>query len=191
MNIDYGAFLYNAVIIPTTLKLIKIEKMQNKNIHAVSLGILLIILWILLSNHYTPLLMSLGFFSVVLVIWLTLRMDIIDHESYPLYLNVRALLIYLAWFVKEIFVSNIYVCRLILNPAMPISPAIISLRSNQPSDLARAILANSITLTPGTVAIGVDGDITTVHAITKDAATSLLQNSMSDKVAALVSRTEE
>jgi len=93
--------------------------------------------------------------------------------------------------LKEIFISNIYVCRLILSPAMPISPTVIALRSSQSSDLARVIFANSITLTPGTVTIDVDGDITEVHAITEEAATSLLQGSMDSKVTALESRSEE
>ena len=165
--------------------------MQNKNKHAISLGFLLAILWLLLSGHYTLLLISCGLLSVMLVVLLALRMDVVDHEGHPLHLNPKALVIYWCWLLKEIFVSNIYVCRLILNPAMPISPTVIALRSSQSSDLARVIFANSITLTPGTVTIDVDGDITEVHAITEETATSLLQGSMDRKVTALESRSEE
>jgi len=165
--------------------------MQNKNKHAISLGFFLAILWLLLSGHYTLLLISFGLLSVMLVVLLALRMDVVDHEGHPLHLNPKALVIYWCWLLKEIFVSNIYVCRLILNPAMPISPTVIALRSSQSSDLARVIFANSITLTPGTVTIDVDGDITEVHAITEETATSLLQGSMDRKVTALESRSEE
>jgi len=165
--------------------------MQNKNKHAISLGFLLAILWLLLSGHYTLLLISFGLLSVILVVLLALRMDVVDHEGVPLHLNPKALVIYWCWLLKEIFVSNIYVCRLILNPAMPISPTVIALRSSQSSDLARVIFANSITLTPGTVTIDIDGDITEVHAITEETATSLLQGSMDSKVTALESRSEE
>ncbi len=164
--------------------------MNNINKHAISLGLFLAVIWLLLSGHYTLLLISFGLLSVALVVLLALRMDVVDHEGHPLHLNSKALVIYWCWLLKEIFVSNIYVCRLILSPAMPISPTVIALRSSQSSDLARVIFANSITLTPGTVTIDVDGDITEVHAITEDAAKSLLQGSMDDKVTALESRSE-
>ena len=164
--------------------------MNNKNKHAISLGLSLAVLWLLLSGHFTLLLISFGLLSVVLVVLLALRMDVVDHEGHPLHLNLMALLIYWCWLLKEIFVSNIYVCRLILNPSMPISPTVIALRSSQSSDLARVIFANSITLTPGTVAIDVDGDITEVHAITEEAAKSLLDGPMDGKVTALESRSE-
>jgi multicomponent Na+:H+ antiporter subunit E len=140
--------------------------MNSTNKHAISLGLFLAVLWLLLSGHYILLLISFGLFSVALVVLLALRMDVVDHEGHPLHLNPGALVIYWCWLLKEIFISNIYVCRLILDPAMPISPTVIALRSSQSSDLARVIFANSITLTPGTVTIDVDGDITEVHAIT-------------------------
>ena len=165
--------------------------MKNINQHAISLGLLLAVIWLLLSGHYTLLLISFGVLSVALVVLLALRMDVVDHEGHPLHLNSQALVIYWCWLLKEIFVSNIYVCRLILSPAMPISPTVIALRSSQSSDLARVIFANSITLTPGTVTIDIDGDITEVHAITEETATSLLQGSMDRKVTALESRSEE
>ncbi len=165
--------------------------MNNINKHAISLGLFLAVIWLLLSGHYTLLLISFGLLSVALVVLLALRMDVVDREGHPLHLNSKALVVYWCWLLKEIFVSNIYVCRLILNPAMPISPTVIALRSSQSSDLARVIFANSITLTPGTVTIDVDGDITEVHAITEETATSLLQGSMDRKVTALESRSEE
>ncbi len=162
--------------------------MDNINKHTISLGLSLIVLWLLLSGHYTLLLISFGLLSVMLVVLLALRMDVADNEGHPLHLNMKALVIYWCWLLKEIFVANIYVCRLILNPAMPISPTVIALRSSQSADLARVIFANSITLTPGTVTIDVDGDITEVHTLTKDAARSLLEGSMDGKVTAIESR---
>ena len=164
--------------------------MTNKNKHAISLGLFLIALWLLLSGHYTNLLISFGLISVILVVLIALRMDVVDHEGHPLHLHPKSLVIYWCWLLKEIFVSNIYVCRLILSPTMPISPTVIALRSSQISDLARVIFANSITLTPGTVTIDIDGDITEVHAITEETARLLLQGSMDAKVTALDTRSK-
>ncbi len=165
--------------------------MNNINKHIVSTGLFLLVLWLSLSGHYTLLLIAFGVVSVMLVVWLALRMDVVDHEGQPLHLDLRALLNYWCWLLKEIFVSNIYVCRLILHPAMPISPTVIALRSTQSTDLARVIFANSITLTPGTVTIDVDGNVTEVHALTEELARSLLDGSMDSKVTALEKSSEE
>ena len=162
--------------------------MNNINKHAISLGLSLIVLWLLLSGHYTLLLISFGLLSVMLVVLIALRMDVVDHEGHPLHLNLRALVIYWCWLLREIIVSNINVCRLIINPSMPISPTVIALRSSQSTDVARVIFANSITLTPGTVTIDVDGDITEVHALTEEMARSLLEGTMDGRVTALESR---
>lgn len=165
--------------------------MNNINKHAISLGLFLLVLWLLLSGHYTLLLIAFGLLSVTLVVVLALRMDVVDHEGTPLHLDLKALAIYWCWLLKEIFISNIYVCRLILNPSMPISPTVIALRSTQATDLARVIFANSITLTPGTVTIDVDGNVTEVHALTEALARSLLDGSMDSKVTALEKNFEE
>lgn len=63
--------------------------MKNKNKHAISLGLFLVVLWLLLSGHYTLLLMTFGLISVMLVVFLALRMDVVDHEGHPLHLNLR------------------------------------------------------------------------------------------------------
>ena len=55
--------------------------MNSKNKHAISLGLFLVILWLLLSGHYTTLLISCGLLSVTLVVLLALRMDVVDHEG--------------------------------------------------------------------------------------------------------------
>ena len=52
-------------------------------IHAIRLGVVLYCLWLLLSGYYVALLISLGLVSTVLVTVIALRMDIVDHETYP------------------------------------------------------------------------------------------------------------
>ena len=153
--------------------------------HIISLTISLALLWCLLSGYYKPLLISSGVVSVLLVVTLIVRMDIVDHEGHPFHLNLLALFAYWAWLLKEIVVANLAVSRLILKPRMLISPTVITLPTSQTSDLGRAILANSITLTPGTVTIDVNDRHVKVHAITKEAAQSLATSAMDRKVSAL------
>ena len=102
---------------------------------------------------------------VVAFLYLAMRMDVVDHEGLPLHLGGR-LWLYLPWLMKEIFVANVKVASLILDPKLPISPIMTHFKANQETDLGRAIYANSITLTPGTITTGVDEQDFEIHALT-------------------------
>ncbi len=154
----------------------------------VSLFSLLMLVWLLLSGIYTPWLISLGVLSCVVVVLIALRMDVIDNEGHPFHLHFGSLCLYWCWLLVEILKSNYIVLRCILSPGMPISPNVLALRSTQRSDLGRVIYANSITLTPGTVSIEVDGDITEVHALTQAAADDLRDGEMDRRVTAVEMR---
>lgn len=134
-------------------------------LRAFGLGALLFGFWLLLSGHYTPMLIGFGVGSTTLVVYLALRMDVVDHESLPLQLHGRFWR-YAPWLLKEILVANLHVARIILTPSLPISPIMVHYRSSQKTDLGRAIYANSITLTPGTITTGIRGDDLEVHSIT-------------------------
>lgn len=72
---------------------------------------------------------------------------------------------YLIVFLKELIVSNIDVALRVINPALPINPGIVAVKTNLKSPLSRLILANSITLTPGTLTVDVQGDTLFIHWI--------------------------
>ncbi|MCZ6574946.1 MAG: Na+/H+ antiporter subunit E [Gammaproteobacteria bacterium] len=150
-------------------------------VHAISLALVLFALWLLLSGHYVPLLIGLGALSVLLVVTIALRMDVVDREGHPIHLSPKALL-YWPWLAWEIVKSNLDVARRILSPTLPISPTVIRLKASQKSDLGRVIYANSITLTPGTVSIDIDGEHIEVHALTREAAQALRTGDMDRRV---------
>lgn len=153
--------------------------------HAISLGISLSVLWILLSWRFDPLLVGLGLFSVLLVMYFAIRMDIADHEGYPLHLHYLALFSYWLWLQDQIVKANLDVTRRILDPKLPISPTVVDLKATQSSVVGRVIYANSITLTPGTVSMGVEGNLIHVHALTKEAVDDLLTGEMDRRVTKL------
>ena len=121
--------------------------------------------WLLLSGHYTPLLIGFGLGSCTLTVYIARRMDVADHEGVPISWGVRFLL-YLPWLMKEILVANIKVAKVILSPSLPINPIMVVFRSTQTTDFGRVLYANSITLTPGTITTGVEGDQLQIHALT-------------------------
>ncbi len=147
----------------------------------VALTICLAATWLLLSGHYDPLLLSLGAASCVLVAWIAWRMDVVDHEGFPIHLSWQAVL-YWPWLIFEIIKSNIDVALVILRPSMPISPTVLTVKTTQGSELGQVIYANSITLTPGTVSLRVYDDKIDVHALTKAGADGIAAGEMDRRV---------
>ena len=150
-------------------------------LHTLSLGLVLFILWLLLSGFFEILLLSLGVGSVLAVVWIAYRMDVIDHEGHPIHLTLRALL-YWPWLTVEIIKANIDVAAVIVRRKMSINPSVIEIKATQVTELGQVIYANSITLTPGTVTISVDKDIMTIHALTQNAAKDLESGEMDRRV---------
>lgn len=144
------------------------------------LSIALLVMWLLWSGLYTPLPILFGVGSVALVVWIIRRMDVVDEESVPAHL-VRRALGYWPWLLKEIFKSNIDVARRVLSPRLPISPCVFEVEVRQETALGRTILANSITLTPGTVSMSVDENRILVHSLTEEGRESLLEGEMNRK----------
>lgn len=72
---------------------------------------------------------------------------------------------YLGYFAVALVRANLDVARRVLSPALPIRPAVVRVRTGLRSSLGRLLLANSITLTPGTLSVDVQDDTILVHWI--------------------------
>lgn len=72
---------------------------------------------------------------------------------------------YLVVLAFEIVRANFDVAYRVLHPAMPIRPGVVVIKTRLTSDIAKMILANSITLTPGTFTLDVAGDRLLIHWI--------------------------
>ena len=135
-------------------------------LRSLGLGVLLFGLWFVLSGHTEPLILGFGVFSCAFVVWIASRMDLIDEETVPAHM-IPAMWKFIPWLGKEIFQANIDVAKIVLNPAMPIAPSMFRTKPTQTTDVGKAIYANSITLTPGTVTIEIDEGEFIVHALNK------------------------
>ena len=129
--------------------------------------ILLVLLgayWLALSGYLdNPVLLTVGAISVVLVVAMVMRMEIMDTETAP-YFHGKSLG-YFAWMFVQITKSNVEVVKAILSPDMEISPTMTKVPMPHSTDIGRVAFANSITLTPGTVAIEMQDDTILVHAL--------------------------
>ncbi len=134
---------------------------------------------------FTPLLMGLGLLSCLLVTTIAARMALVGRAVYPNRIKFLGLLHYLIWLSYQIVLSNVDVSRRILLGRSTISPTVVRVPSTQRSRFAQVIYANSITLTPGTVSINVRDKEIRVHALTREAALSLLRGEMDRRVSEL------
>lgn len=141
-------------------------------------------LWLLLSGHYGNLLLSLGALSCVFVAWISEKLGLFSSNFSTLKFNLK-LPTFLPWLFVEIIKSNIDVCCRILHPKLPIDPQFVTVKASQHSDIARAVYANCITLTPGTYSLDINEESIEVHALTKQLADDVQQGEMSKRLIAL------
>jgi multicomponent Na+:H+ antiporter subunit E len=146
---------------------------------SLALFIILFILWLLMSGHYTFLITSLGIISCLLCVYLAKRAKLIDDEGLPLSFFPR-LINYLLWLFKEIINSNYSTAKTIINGK--IDPEIFTIKSSQKSEVGKVTYANSITLTPGTVIIQIDDNLFEVHALNSDFGNDIRNGEMDKKV---------
>ena len=148
-------------------------------IKALLLFVFYFVIWLLLSGHYDPLLLTLGVLSCITCLYVTWKAKFIDEEGLPLHLLIR-LPIYTLWLFKEIIKANIDTAKIIIinNP----DPQNFRVKSSQKTEAGKVTYANSITLTPGTVTTVLDGDILEVHALSSDMADDVKSGIMDKKV---------
>lgn len=158
--------------------------MPNALPRSLSLFALLFLTWLLLSGLYTGLLLGLGVLSCLLVVALCRRMQIVDPEGHPNHL-VIGVLRYVPWLLWAVVKANIDVARRIVHPRLPVSPRVIRVAASQKTHLGQVVHANSITLTPGTVAVETGEGSIEVHALTREAAEDVCAGGMDGRVTRL------
>lgn len=75
------------------------------------------------------------------------------------------LLRFAGWFLVESVRGGVDVARRALSPSLPIDPDLLELTTTLPEGAARVVLADAVSLLPGTVTIELDGDRVLVHAL--------------------------
>ncbi|WP_297887822.1 monovalent cation/H+ antiporter subunit E [uncultured Halorubrum sp.] len=106
---------------------------------------------------------------------------VVANRSAPLGVTLRRLgrmLVYVPYLVKEIAVANLQVAYVVLHPDMPIDPEVVQLRAAVWGDGAVTTLANSITLTPGTLTVNVSERSFDIHSLTADSRSDLFDGGL-------------
>jgi multicomponent Na+:H+ antiporter subunit E len=125
----------------------------------------LFVLWLLLVGSFQEQEVIAGVIAALLVtIVVGPRLGIFSGLRLSLAAPVH-LILYLAAFLAALVRANLDVARRVLSPSLPIRPGVVVVRTRLTSSLGRLVLANSITLTPGTLSVDVRGDTILVHWI--------------------------
>jgi multicomponent Na+:H+ antiporter subunit E len=82
----------------------------------------------------------------------------------------------------QIYLANVHVVYLVWSPRMPIEPKIIRFKTKWQGDLVLVTMANSITLTPGTITLDIREGEFYVHALSRKVADDLLGGEMQARV---------
>jgi len=139
----------------------------------------LFLLWILLSASFDWIHLGLGVLVSFGVAWVNS-----GHAHFvPKFRLWLKVLLYLPWLFYKIIQSSLHLSKLILHPALPISPQLITVDSKLRHHGAVVLLGNSITLTPGTITAEVDRNKLIVHAIDKISGDDLASGQMEKKIA--------
>lgn len=121
------------------------------------------ILWLLLVGTLnTQELISGAVVSAVVALLFYKRLPILNGVKLSLFMPIH-IFIYILDFLAALVVANVDLAYRVLNPTLPIRPEVVEIETCLESDLGKLLLANTITLTPGTLSVDVTGNILTVH----------------------------
>lgn len=159
--------------------------------HLTVLAVVLFAFWFLLSGKVDFKFLLYGALTAIISAWICVPLLLLPNadgtKKYFIFdVNLGKYAVYWLWLLKEVVNANIDVVKATVKSEMVINPRVIAFRIKYDNPMAHTTLANSITLTPGTVTLNVTEDgLYEIHALTDGAAEGLLGGGMQQKVADL------
>ncbi|MCP4374340.1 MAG: Na+/H+ antiporter subunit E [Deltaproteobacteria bacterium] len=151
--------------------------------HLMMTFVMLFGFWLLLSGKYDLFHLSLGVICSSLIAYLTHDLLFANVRLGNARVIARRFFAYIPWLLYQIITSNIYVASVVLGPKHRVKPQIIRFKTKLESDISWVTLANSITLTPGTITMDIKDGEFLVHALDKKVADDLNAGEMEDRIA--------
>lgn len=102
--------------------------------------------------------------SMILTIIITKYVDFTIDYKFPVRLLVFVFM-YLPVFIWQLVLANIDVARRVLSPKIPLNPGFVKVETDLEGDFSKLLLANSITLTPGTLSVDINGKDMYIHTV--------------------------
>ncbi|AGA91150.1 multisubunit Na+/H+ antiporter, MnhE subunit [Thioflavicoccus mobilis 8321] len=124
-------------------------------------GFVLFLIWLGLTGSANIQELLAGVAIAAAIVWLAIPGGDRPGDDRPW--SLLQFLAYLPIFIKNLVLANLDVARRVLSPRLPINPGIVRIRTDLKAPYQRLILANSITLTPGTITLEMEGEDMYIH----------------------------
>ena len=179
---------------PRQRKVVTVVKDKDKiagspTLHLSGLFIVLFAFWLVLSGRTETKFVVYGLLTSAVTVWLTYPLLLVPNKDgsrkyFVFGVSLPKFFCYAAWLLWQLFLANVDVLLATTGQTLAIDPKVVRFYFKADNPLASVVLANSITLTPGTVTINVTDDgLYEIHALTEGAAAGVLDGSMQKKVA--------
>lgn len=136
--------------------------------------LLFLLAWIIFNGNITLEIFIFGVvIAAVMLAFMCKFMDYSLKKELNVYKKSIHFLAYIALLIREIVKANLAIIPKILTVEEEMEPVIVKFRTNLKSDFTRMLLANSITLTPGTITVSMEEDEYTIHCLDSSLAEGL------------------
>ncbi|MBQ2955890.1 MAG: Na+/H+ antiporter subunit E [Clostridia bacterium] len=136
--------------------------------------IIFFLLWIIFNERVTMEIVYFGLgISALLYLFIVFFMDYSPKKEWAAVRKIPKFLKYIYTLLVEIFKANVGVMHFILSPKYEVEPQLVYFKTKLKKDVERVLLANSITLTPGTITVSSEEDLMCVHCLDKTLADGL------------------
>lgn len=160
-------------------------------VHMTGLALVLFAFWMVLSGRTETKFVVYGILTAVVTTWVTYPLLLVPNKDgskkyYVFGFSIPKMIMYFFWLMWQLVLANIDVLLATTGQELNIDPKVVRFRFRADNPMASVILANSITLTPGTVTMNVTDDgVYEIHALTVGATAGVLDGGMQKKVADL------
>ncbi len=127
--------------------------------------VFLMLLWIMFTSTFAAHELIIGGLVTMVISFLSIRLFTCCGLSLLSPVKIFWMIYYFGVFLKALIMANLDVARRVISPSLPINPGIVKFKTKLTTNYSKMVLANSITLTPGTLSIDVIGDTFYIHWI--------------------------
>ncbi len=139
--------------------------LANKLSNFIVNWVFLMLVWIAFTSSFATQELIIGALTTMVISYLSIRLFTCCTILIFSPVKIMYMIWYLIVFLIALINSNMDVARRVLSPSLPINPGIVKFKTKLTTNYSKMVLANSITLTPGTLTVDVVDDTFYIHWI--------------------------
>ena len=160
-----------------------VQRRKTRFQNFIGTTIILFAFWMLLSGKFDAFHLSLGVICCALVSYMFHDLLFANVRFGDMRIVATRFIADIPWLIQQILLANLHVASLVVRRRMPIDPRVVKFKTKLETDVSHVTLAQSITLTPGTITMDIKDGVYYVHALSQKVAEELNAGEMEDRVA--------